>query len=96
VNVWSVEYEQFEDFAAIEDFQDPEQFPELVEGMSSLHSRYYNMHFHYTVFTYCHASILQVRLFKDFLVLFIICLDQPGFTLCWVALARALPWFRVV
>jgi hypothetical protein len=30
VNVWSVEYEQFEDFAAVEDFQDPEQFPELV------------------------------------------------------------------
>jgi uncharacterized protein YabN with tetrapyrrole methylase and pyrophosphatase domain len=24
VNVWSVEYEQFEDFAAVEDFQDPE------------------------------------------------------------------------
>jgi nitrogen fixation-related uncharacterized protein len=27
VNVWSVEYEQFEDFADVEDFQDPEQFP---------------------------------------------------------------------
>jgi hypothetical protein len=26
VNVLSVEYEQFEDFTAIEDFQDPEQF----------------------------------------------------------------------
>jgi hypothetical protein len=39
VNVWSVEYEQFEDFAAVEDFQDPEQFPELVEGKSLLHSR---------------------------------------------------------
>jgi hypothetical protein len=24
VNVWSVEYEQFEDSAAVEDFQDPE------------------------------------------------------------------------
>jgi hypothetical protein len=35
--VWSVEYEQFEDFAAVEDFQDPEQFPELVEGKSLLH-----------------------------------------------------------
>jgi hypothetical protein len=30
--VWSVEYEQFGDFAAVEEFQDPEQFPELVEG----------------------------------------------------------------
>jgi hypothetical protein len=39
VNVWSVEYEQFEDFAAVEDFQDPEQFSELVEGKSLLHSR---------------------------------------------------------
>jgi hypothetical protein len=25
VNVWSVEYEQFEDFAAIEEFQDPDE-----------------------------------------------------------------------
>jgi hypothetical protein len=32
-------YEQFEDFAAVEDFQDPEQFPELVEGKSLPHSR---------------------------------------------------------
>jgi hypothetical protein len=32
VNVWSVEYDQFEDFAVVEDFEDPEQFPELVEG----------------------------------------------------------------
>jgi nitrogen fixation-related uncharacterized protein len=39
VNVWSVEYEQFEDFAAVEDFQDPEQFPKLVEDKSLLHSR---------------------------------------------------------
>jgi hypothetical protein len=37
VNVWSIEYEQFEDFATVEDFQDPEQFSELVEGMSLLH-----------------------------------------------------------
>jgi hypothetical protein len=28
VNVWSVEYEQFENFAVVEEFQDPEQFPE--------------------------------------------------------------------
>jgi hypothetical protein len=34
MNVWSVEYEQFEDFATVEEFQDPEQFPELVEGKS--------------------------------------------------------------
>jgi hypothetical protein len=34
MNVWSVEYEQFEDFAAVEEFQDPEQFPELGEGKS--------------------------------------------------------------
>jgi hypothetical protein len=54
------------------------------------------MHFNYTVFTYCYALILWVRLFKDFLVLFILCLDEPVFTLCWVALDRALPWFRVV
>jgi hypothetical protein len=39
VNVWSVEYEQFEDFTAVEEFQDPEQFPELVEGKSLLPSR---------------------------------------------------------
>jgi hypothetical protein len=55
--VWSVEYEQFEDFAAVEDFQDLEQFPELVEGKSLLHSQlsYYNKHFNYTVLTYCFA-----------------------------------------
>jgi hypothetical protein len=48
VNVWSVEYEQFEDFAAVEEFQDPEQFSELVEGRSFLHSRlfYYNIEDH--------------------------------------------------
>jgi hypothetical protein len=34
VNEWSVEYKQFGDFAAVEDFQDPEQFPELVEKAS--------------------------------------------------------------
>jgi hypothetical protein len=39
VFVWSVEYEQFEDIAAVEDIQDLEQFPELVEGKSLLHSR---------------------------------------------------------
>jgi hypothetical protein len=39
VNVWSIEYEQFEDFAVVEGFQDPEKFPELVEGKSLLHSR---------------------------------------------------------
>jgi hypothetical protein len=39
VNVWSVEYEQSGNFAAVEKFQDPEQFPELVEGKSLLHSR---------------------------------------------------------
>jgi hypothetical protein len=38
VNVWSVEYELFEDFAVVEDFQDPKQFLELVEGKSLLHS----------------------------------------------------------
>jgi hypothetical protein len=37
-DVWSVEYEQFGDFADVEEFQDPEQFPALVEGMSLLHS----------------------------------------------------------
>jgi nitrogen fixation-related uncharacterized protein len=39
VNLWSVEYEQFRDFAAVEDYQDPEQFPVLVEGKNLLHSR---------------------------------------------------------
>jgi hypothetical protein len=39
VNVWSVEYEPFNDFAVVEDFQDPKQFSELVEGKSLLHSR---------------------------------------------------------
>jgi hypothetical protein len=64
--------------------KDPEQFPELVKGKSLQHSRlsYYNMHFNYTVLTYCYALILWDRLFKDFLVLFILCVDQPGFTLC--------------
>jgi hypothetical protein len=38
VNVWSVEYEQFGDFAAVEDFQDLEQQQALVEGKSLLHS----------------------------------------------------------
>jgi hypothetical protein len=37
-DVWSVEYEQFGDFAAVEDYQDPEQFPVQVEGKSLLHS----------------------------------------------------------
>jgi hypothetical protein len=32
VNVSSVEYEPYEDFAAVEDFQDPQQFPELIEA----------------------------------------------------------------
>jgi hypothetical protein len=31
------------------------------------------------------GHIVKVRL-----ALFILCLDQPGFTLCWVAHARAL------
>jgi hypothetical protein len=38
VNVWSVEYKRFGDFTAIVEFQDPEQFLELVEGKSLLHS----------------------------------------------------------
>jgi hypothetical protein len=64
-----------------------------------LHSRwsYYKMHFYYTVFIYCYALIWWVRLFKVFLVLFVLCLDQPGFTLCWVELARAylgFGWFN--
>jgi hypothetical protein len=60
------------------------------------HWSYYNMHFNYTVFTYFFALIWWARLFKDFVVLFILCLDQPGFTLCWVELAKVLPWFWVV
>jgi hypothetical protein len=38
-DVWSVEYEQFRDFAAVAEFQDPEQFPAVVDGKSLLHSR---------------------------------------------------------
>jgi hypothetical protein len=38
-DVWSVEYEQFGDFAAVEDYKDPELFPVLVEGKSLLYSR---------------------------------------------------------
>jgi hypothetical protein len=38
-DVWSIEYEQFGDFTAVEEFQDPEQFSELLEGKSLLHSR---------------------------------------------------------
>jgi hypothetical protein len=57
---------------------------------------YYNMHFSYTIFIYCFALIWWVQFFKVGLGLFILCLDQPGFTLSWVELARALPWFRVV
>jgi hypothetical protein len=56
-DVWSVAYEQFGDFVAIEYYQDPEQFPVLEEGKSLLHSRYsyYNMHFNYTVVYKCYA-----------------------------------------
>jgi hypothetical protein len=36
--VWSVEYEHFGDFAAVEEFQDPKQFLELVEGTSAMHT----------------------------------------------------------
>jgi hypothetical protein len=38
-DVWSVAYEQSGDFAAVEKYQDPEQFPMLVEAKSLLHSR---------------------------------------------------------
>jgi hypothetical protein len=41
VNVWRVEYEHFEDFAAVEEFQDPEQFPELVEDKSVYTKKWY-------------------------------------------------------
>jgi hypothetical protein len=39
VNVWSVENEPFCEFIEEEDFEDSEQFSELVEGKSLLHSR---------------------------------------------------------
>jgi hypothetical protein len=38
-DVWSVAFEKFGDFAAVEEYQDPEQFPVLVEGKSLLHFR---------------------------------------------------------
>jgi hypothetical protein len=52
VDVWSVEYEPFEEYAVVEDFRDPEQFLKLVESKSLLHSflSYCNMHFKYAVF----------------------------------------------
>jgi hypothetical protein len=37
--VWSVAYEKFGDFAAVEEYQDPEKFLVPVEGKSLLHSR---------------------------------------------------------
>jgi hypothetical protein len=37
-DVWSVQYEQFGDFIAVEDYQDLEQFLVLVEGKYLLHS----------------------------------------------------------
>jgi hypothetical protein len=40
VDVWSVEYEPFEEYAVVEDFRDPEQFLKLVESKSLLHSFY--------------------------------------------------------
>jgi hypothetical protein len=59
VNVWSEGYEPFQEYTAVEDFEDPEQFPKLVEGKSLLHSHlsYYNMHFNYTVCIYRFALI---------------------------------------
>jgi hypothetical protein len=38
-DVWSVEYEQFGNFSVVEDYQNPEQFPVLVEGKSLMPSR---------------------------------------------------------
>jgi hypothetical protein len=54
------------------------------------------MHYNYTPIYLSLCINMTVRLFKVWLVLFILCLDQPGFTLCWVELARALPLFWVI
>jgi hypothetical protein len=37
--MWCVEDGSFVENAGVEDYQDPEQFPVLVEGKSLLHSR---------------------------------------------------------
>jgi hypothetical protein len=57
VNVWSVEYKPFEEYAAVEDIQDPEQFSEIVEGKSLLHPFILLQHaflLHYYLFTAFH------------------------------------------
>jgi hypothetical protein len=53
--VWSVETDPFVEFAAVEDQEGFEQQHAWVEDKSLLHSlsSYYNMHFNYTVFTFC-------------------------------------------
>jgi hypothetical protein len=35
-------------------------------------------------------------MFKVLLVLFILCLDQPGFPLCWIAMLSCSTWVMVV
>jgi hypothetical protein len=58
--VWSVENEPFCEFIEEEDFEDSEQFSELVEGKSLLHSRlsYTNMHFSYTVYLFIAFALI--------------------------------------
>jgi hypothetical protein len=53
--MWSVVNSQFVEYAAVEDQGGFEQQHAWVEGKSLLHSllSYYNMHFNYTIFTFC-------------------------------------------
>jgi hypothetical protein len=51
-DVWSVAYEQFGDFAAVEEYQDPELYQVLAAFPLNSYS---NMHFNYIVVYYCYA-----------------------------------------
>jgi hypothetical protein len=42
------------------------------------------------------ALILMGPMFKVWLVLFLLCLDQQGFPLCWVAMLSCFTWVIVV
>jgi hypothetical protein len=45
---------------------------------------------------HCFAFNMMGPMFKVRLVLFIMCLDQPGFPLCWKAVLICFTWVMVV
>jgi hypothetical protein len=53
--MWSVVNDPFMEYDAVEDQEGFEQKDAWVEGKSLLHSllSYCNMHFNYTIFTFC-------------------------------------------